>query len=116
MAALQAYPYVTYGPHENCTLAVCDAALSIYGYRPSLPANVTFIALFGLSLLIQLVQGIWWHTWAFMFAMFWGCTAEMVGYGGRIMLWQNPFSFPGFLVQISESALPLPRDTPAARP
>ena len=37
-----------------------------------------------------------------MFAMFWGCIAEMIGYGGRIMLWEDPFSFTGFLMQISE--------------
>ncbi|KAJ9640543.1 Envelope glycoprotein gp160 [Coniosporium apollinis] len=34
--------------------------------------------------------------------MFWGCVAEMIGYGGRIMMWQDPFSFPGFLIQISD--------------
>ena len=28
--------------------------------------------------------------------------SEMIGYGGRIMLWENPFGFAGFLVQISK--------------
>ena len=32
-----------------------------------------------------------------------GCVSEMIGYGGRILLWENPFGFAGFLVQISKS-------------
>ena len=31
-----------------------------------------------------------------------GCVSEMIGYGGRVMLWENPFGFAGFLVQISK--------------
>jgi hypothetical protein len=105
MANPNPHHYVSYGPNENCTLELCDVTTSVYEYRPSLPANATFIALFGLSLAIQIAQGIRWRTWAFLFAMFWGCVAELVGYGGRVLLWQNPFSFPGFLVQISECHL-----------
>ena len=26
----------------------------------------------------------------------------MIGYGGRVLMWGNPFSFTGFLMQISE--------------
>lgn len=31
-----------------------------------------------------------------------GCVSEMIGYGGRVLLWENPFGFAGFLVQISK--------------
>ncbi len=31
-----------------------------------------------------------------------GCVSEMIGYGGRLLLWENPFGFAGFLVQISK--------------
>jgi hypothetical protein len=96
------HDWVLYGPTENCTLALCPVKYSIYEYRPSLAASVSFIALFGISLLIHLYQGFRWHTWAFMIAIFWGCVCEMVGYGGRILLWQNPFGFPGFITQIGE--------------
>lgn len=34
-----------------------------------------------------------------------GCVLQMVGYGGRIMLYGNPFGFDAFLMQIS--GLPL---------
>ncbi|KAL9098774.1 MAG: hypothetical protein Q9163_005623 [Psora crenata] len=93
--------YVTFGPDTNCTLAVCPVSFSVYQYRPSLPANSIFIALFGLALIIHVAQGMIWRTWVFTFAMFWGCVAELIGYGGRIMLWKNPFSFTGFLTQIT---------------
>ena len=94
--------YVTYGPDTNCTLAVCPPSYSVYQYRPTLGGNIAFLVLFGLALIIHLVLGLKWRTYAFTFAVFWGCVSEVIGYGGRIMLYQNPFSFNGFLMQISE--------------
>lgn len=91
-----------YGPDANCTLELCPVTSSIFKYRPSLAANVIFIVLFGLTLLIQLVQMIKWRTWTFGIVMIMGCISELIGYGGRIMLWQNPFSFNGFLMNISK--------------
>lgn len=91
---------VSYGPDSNCTLAICPVEWSVYQYRPSLGANTAFIVLFGLAMIIHIVLGIKWRSWAFLFAMFWGCVSELIGYGGRVMLWQNPFSFSGFLMQI----------------
>lgn len=94
--------WVTYGPDANCTLALCPAEWSIYHYRPSLAANSLFIALFGLSLATHIFQGVKWRSWTFLFCMFWGCVSEIIGYGGRIMMWQNPFSFTGFMIQIGK--------------
>lgn len=90
----------TFGHNENCTLNTCDVETSIFTYQPSLPANAVFIALFGTSLVLHAAQGIRWRTWFFTIAMVLGCMAEMVGYGGRIMMHANPFSFVGFMVQI----------------
>ena len=92
----------TYGPKENCTLDLCPVQASIFEYRPSLAANAVFIALFGLSLLIHIYQGLRWRAWGFLIAMFLGCITEMIGYGGRIIMWQNPFSFTGFITEIGE--------------
>ena len=92
---------IAYGPDENCTLDTCDVETSIYGYRPSIAANTIFLVLFVLCMFIHIFQGIRWRTWFFMGAMIWGCLSEILGYSGRIILWQNPFSFPGFLMQIS---------------
>lgn len=92
--------YVAFGPNSNCTLDVCDISFTVYKYRPSLPANAILIALFGLAMILHIAQGIRWRTWVFLVAMVWGCISEMLGYGGRIMLWNNPFSFTGFMTQI----------------
>lgn len=95
--------YVVYGPDANCTLALCPAELSVYQYRPSLAANVSFLVFFGLAMIIHLAMGLKWRrNFFFVICMFWGCVAEILGYGGRIMLWLNPFSFTGFLLQISK--------------
>lgn len=92
----------SYGPNENCTLSTCDITTSIYEYRPSIAASAVFITIFGISLVVHIYQGIRWRSWFFSSAMFMGCVAEMIGYGGRIIMWKNPFSFSGFLTQIGE--------------
>ena len=92
--------YIAYGPDANCTLSVCSINLAVYNYRPSVPANATILALFALSLIISLIQGWKWRTYGFTIAIFWGYIAEIIGYVGRLILYNNPFSFTGFLMQI----------------
>lgn len=72
----------------------------MYKYRPSLPANAFFIALYGVTLLLHIYLGVRWRIWGFMTFMIIGCIWSMVGYGGRVMLWINPWSFTGFLAQM----------------
>ncbi|RFU32531.1 hypothetical protein B7463_g3845, partial [Scytalidium lignicola] len=95
-----AAPLTTYGPHETCTLDTCDVRTSLYGYRPSLSSSVAFIVFFSISLFIHTHQGVKWRTWGFLTALILGCVSEIIGYGGRVMMWNNPFSFPGFMIQI----------------
>jgi hypothetical protein len=102
MADQLPFGLVAFGPSANCTLDLCPLEVSILGYQPSIPASSVFIALFGLSLIAHAVQGVWMRTWGFMVAMICGCILEMVGYGGRIIIHDNPFEFQGFLMQISE--------------
>ncbi|KAG8525562.1 uncharacterized protein KY384_009206 [Bacidia gigantensis] len=94
------YSYVAYGPDANCTLEICPIILSVYQYQPSIAAQAVFIALFGISALIHLYQGIRWRTWTFMGCVVTGCICELIGYPGRITLHDDPFSFNGFLIQI----------------
>lgn len=91
---------VSFGPDANCTLALCPVEASIQSYRPALGVQIAFIALFGVSTLIHLAQGIRYRTWFFGSMMALGCIGEMIGYGGRILVYQNPFSFDGFIIQI----------------
>ena len=95
--------YVPFGPKANCTLDVtCSIEMSVYQYRPSLAANGLFIALYSIALLVHVWLGFRWRSWWFMACMILGCLDEIIGYVGRIMLWHNPFSFIGFMIQIGE--------------
>ncbi|KAL0944558.1 parasitic phase-specific protein psp-1 [Colletotrichum truncatum] len=91
---------VAFGPNANCTLNQSPLEWSLLRYKPSIPANVFFLAAFGLCLAIHIVQGFWLKTWGFLISMACGCIMEIVGYIGRILLYDNPFGFPGFLMQI----------------
>ncbi|KAL7915563.1 RTA1 like domain-containing protein [Trichoderma velutinum] len=101
MSGSESHPVlIAFGSDENCTLSTCPVEESILSYRPSLPANVIFAACFGAIALVHVYLGWRWKSWGFMIGMILGCTSEIIGYIGRIMLWQNPFSFPGFMIDI----------------
>ncbi|KAG6131294.1 hypothetical protein E4U12_003802 [Claviceps purpurea] len=91
---------LSFGPDSNCNLSNCPAEWSIYGYRPSLAGNATFLALFVLIGMVHGYLGYRWRSWGFMVGMLLGCMSEVIGYAGRIMLYNNPFSFDGFMIQI----------------
>ncbi|KAK1255066.1 hypothetical protein MKX08_009061 [Trichoderma sp. CBMAI-0020] len=92
--------YITFGADANCTLSVCPVEESILGYRPWLAANIFFTAYFGAVALVHVYLGWRWKSWGFMVGMLLGCASEIIGYIGRIILWNNPFSFPGFMINI----------------
>lgn len=78
----------------------CPVEATIYGYYPSMGANAFFCALFGLCLIANLILGIRYRTWTYMIALGFGCLGEALGYVGRIMLHNNPWSNTGFNIQI----------------
>ncbi|KAF4487919.1 parasitic phase-specific PSP-1 [Fusarium agapanthi] len=73
--------FVIFGPKANCTLELCPIEMSVYGYRPSLLANITFASLFTLATFVHAYLGF-------------KC------YVARILLWVNPWSFGAFITQI----------------
>ena len=78
---------------EHCTLETCPLSLSYWAYRPSLAANSFFLAIFGLSTSLFLVQAVLSKRFlGFTIAMVSGCALEVIGYVGRIMSYYNPFS------------------------
>lgn len=91
---------ISFGPLANCTVELCPLEWSVFRYLPNIPANATFLSVFSLLLVIHLVQGIRYKSWAFMFCMSAGCALEIAGYVGRIMLHDNPFDFNAFLVNL----------------
>lgn len=78
----------------------CPVEGTIYGYYPSIGWNAGFAGFFGLSLLINVCLGIRYKTWSYAAAMSLGCLGELVGYIGRILMWNNPFDEAGFQMQI----------------
>jgi hypothetical protein len=74
---------------------------TIYGYYPNLTVNAFFAAFFGLFMLINLFLGIRYRSWTFLIAIAGGCILESVGYVGRVLLNDNPFSSAGFNMQIT---------------
>ena len=94
---------IPFGSDENCTLDNCLVSWSILSYRPDLAANIVFCVYFALVGLVQIYLGVRWRSWGFMTGMILGCMTEVIGYVGRVIMYNDPFSYPGFLVQISES-------------
>lgn len=86
---------------EHCTLDTCPLDLSYWAYLPSLAANSTFLAIFAVSLVLFLFQGILSRRFlGFTIAMVSGNILEVLGYAGRVMSYYNPFKEDGFLMQI----------------
>lgn len=86
---------------ENPKSDLCDDVKTFYQYRVDLAPNAAFLAIFTLSFISFVV------TWvitrvgtAFNVALLLGLICEILGYAGRIMSWQNPWSENGFLIQI----------------
>jgi hypothetical protein len=101
---MSGYPnnLIPFGPWSNCTLDLCPVEWSVFQYRPSIAANATFIALFGLFLAADVFLGIRYKTWGHMACVAAGNILQIIGYIGRILLYGNPFGFNEFLIQISE--------------
>lgn len=87
-------------PFEYCTLDTCCLWQSNFLYRPSFAGNVFFGVFFGVFVLPQLAFGIKYRTTGFAIAMISGLALEVVGYGGRLMLHNNPWDQNGFLVYL----------------
>ncbi|KAG9692812.1 RTA1-domain-containing protein, partial [Aureobasidium melanogenum] len=84
----------------ECNLRECSVEQSLFQYRPYLAATSVFIALFGISGIVHMVQGIWYKQRTFAILMVLGCICEMIGYGGRIIMYNDPWDFNGFIMQI----------------
>jgi RTA1 like protein len=79
----------------------CPLEETIYGYYPNLATNAFFAAFFGVFMIVNLFFGIRYRSWTFLIAMAVGCMGETLGYVGRILLHDNPWSSVGFQIQIA---------------
>jgi hypothetical protein len=80
-----------------CTVKTCSLQCGEITFQPTLAGNGLYLALLVILLLLQLTLGIRYRTWGFMVGMCSGLLLEAVGYAGRLMLHDNPFSFNNFL-------------------
>ena len=87
-------------PSSECTLDTCSLIVSNWGYLPNSAGNIFFIILFALIFLLQIPLGVWKKTWGVLIGMTIGAALEAVGYVGRIMAHNQPFSFNPFLIYI----------------
>ncbi|KAK5664250.1 hypothetical protein OQA88_467 [Cercophora sp. LCS_1] len=92
---------VVFGPKANCTLEICPLEMSVYGYLPSLAANISFIAVYALAAAIHTYLGFRWKQRWFMVCMLLGVCNAIIGYIGRVLMHYNPFNFAAFMLQIA---------------
>ncbi|RDW58671.1 hypothetical protein BP6252_13147 [Coleophoma cylindrospora] len=78
-------------PGEGCTIETCPVSLSVYGYLPSKAVNLAFLAIFALSFVAHVFQGIRCKAWGFVVALGIGTLLEVVGYLGRVQMHKDPF-------------------------
>ncbi|CAE7213192.1 hypothetical protein P3342_012505 [Pyrenophora teres f. teres] len=78
----------------------CPVEGTILGYYPNLGVNIFFAVFFGVSAIVQLALCVKYKTWMYSIAISLGCLCEVMGYIGRLMMNDNPFSEAGFQMQI----------------
>ena len=74
-------------PQNQCTLQTCSLDRGKVNYLPSVVGNGTYLIIFLVLILGQLVLGIKKRTWGFLAGMVIGSLIEAVGYGGRLWMW-----------------------------
>ncbi|KAI1861897.1 hypothetical protein JX265_009400 [Neoarthrinium moseri] len=88
---------------KSCTIETCPIETSYYEYRPSLAANVALPAIFAASFIGFALTKVFTRRSRglfFTFALLLGLAAEIVGYIGRVMSYNDPWESTGFMIQI----------------
>ena len=83
---------------DNCTLQTCPLSAAYVEYQPNMAGNIFYLAFFAVMLIGQIGTGIVFRSWSFMLPMVAGLILEVIGYLGRVLLHDNPFSFDAFLM------------------
>lgn len=90
---------------DDCTLQTCPLSDAYIQYQPHMAGNIFYLALFAIMLIGQIGTGIVFRSWSFMGPMVAGLILEVIGYLGRILLHDNPFSFNAFLTWVTEPTI-----------
>ncbi|OJD32674.1 rta1 domain protein [Diplodia corticola] len=89
-----------FDPGDYCTLGTCPLDLAHFTYVPTFAGNLTYLAILGVLLILQIGLSIRFKTWSFLVGMLGGVVLEIVGYVGRLQMHYNPFKFNPFLIQL----------------
>lgn len=88
----------TYINPDYCTVQICPLTYANLTYIPTFAGNVTYLVIFALLMLAQVVLGLRFRTWGFLVGFFCGLLLEIVGYAGRILLHNDIFNFNYFVM------------------
>ncbi|CAI4214025.1 unnamed protein product [Parascedosporium putredinis] len=78
----------------------CPVEATTYGYYPALGTNAALLAFNALFCLGQIAIGLKTKVYFYSFAIAAGCLLEALGYAGRIIMHDNPWSDSGMRLQI----------------
>ncbi|KAK5027392.1 RTA1 like protein [Exophiala sideris] len=85
----------------NCTYATCSVQeWGQLAYIPSLAGNALYLAIFSLTLIAQLILGVYHGTWGFMVGVVAGNALEILGYAYRIELHYDDFNNNSFIIYL----------------
>lgn len=89
---------------QSCTEVsdACPVDASLYGYRPNLGVNAAIGIAHGILVLAQIGSLCCFRvrTWSFTITLAIGTIIELLGYAGRVLMNDNPFSTLGVSVQL----------------
>ncbi|CEJ60772.1 hypothetical protein PMG11_09334 [Penicillium brasilianum] len=83
-----------------CTLKTCPIEWGYVHYQPSIGGNAVMLAAFGLLTAPALYLGITHKVKLFTFCFVMGLLGEIIGYIGRLLLHNDPFSKDYFLIYL----------------
>lgn len=85
---------------NQCTLELCSLDYASLRYIPNLGANATYLGIFVIVLIAQIVVWFRSRTHSYTFSMICGLILEVVGYAFRIVMRKHMFTDGPFLIQI----------------
>jgi hypothetical protein len=98
---LPPYGSIYWTEPQLCNYTTCP--LDPFGqlfYRPSLAGNALYLSIFVLGLLVASGLSVKYKTWGYLVAIIGGAGLEVIGYAGRLMLWQNDFNNNSFIIYL----------------
>ncbi|RYO97208.1 hypothetical protein DL763_002869 [Monosporascus cannonballus] len=87
---------------ERCTKVtpMCPVEATTYGYYPVLGVNSALCVVFGVLCILQVIFCLLTRVRAYSIVIACGCLLECLGYGGRLIMHNNPWDPAGMKLQI----------------